>query len=275
MHGLGMAHEHRHANRGCIDPDRLVLEDLLGLPKHLHLFFRVAVVEEHVDLRHAVVSNLLRNDLGNHGMACCKPCSLLRQFVHCLLAAARHRLVSRDIDALDACGIMQRLERDQHLHRRAVRVRNDVVPLVACEGVRVHFRDYERNVVLVAELRSVVDHDATGLAGFGRVLRRNGRPGRKQANLRPREIEGRNIEHRVVTTGKLDGLTDGTRTGEGIQVIYREFPLFQDGEHRAAHQPRRSHHCHIPTLAHRSATACRKVEVNSNCANTTSKGRHR
>ena len=61
--------------------------------------------------------------------------------------------------------VVQRLQRHQHLHRRAVRVGDDVVLAVAGDRVRIHLGDHQRNVVLVAELRGVVDDDAARLAG--------------------------------------------------------------------------------------------------------------
>ena len=73
---------------------------------------------------------------------------LLEEFVHAFLAGAGDRLVGRDDDALDLGAIMQRLQRDDELGGRAIRVGDDVtLARELGDGIRVHFRNDQRNVL--------------------------------------------------------------------------------------------------------------------------------
>ena len=55
---------------------------------------------------------------------------LAAEFLQRRAAAAGHRLVGRHVDALDADRAMDRRQRDQHLHGRAVRVGDDAARAV-------------------------------------------------------------------------------------------------------------------------------------------------
>ena len=74
---------------------------------------------------------------------------LAEQFVHRILAGARNRLIGRDHHALDFGKIVQRLERDDELSRRAVRIGDDAF-LDAAQRVGVHFRHDQRHVAVHA-----------------------------------------------------------------------------------------------------------------------------
>ena len=63
MHRLGMPVEHGHPHGRRVDPYFRVFEDLLRFPDHLHLFARVAIVLEGIDVRDAVERNLLGRSL--------------------------------------------------------------------------------------------------------------------------------------------------------------------------------------------------------------------
>ena len=174
------------------------------------------------------------------------------QLVDRLLAAARHRLVGRDVDALDLRGVVQRLQRHQHLHGRAVRVGDDVVLAVAGDRVRIHLGHHQRNVVLVTELRGVIDHDAAGLGGAHRVHLGNAGAGREQADLRlarnrtspgPAPAASRPWKRTVRPTERA--------LASGIESRRPESPLLQDRQHVAADEAGRADHRHIPTSAHR------------------------
>ena len=94
---------------------------------------------------------------------------------------------------------MQRLQRHQHLDGRAVGVGDDAVRAVLRDGLRVDLGHHQRDVVLVAELRGVVDDDAAGGAAIGAYLRRHFAAGGEQADVGLREIEGLDVEHRPWT----------------------------------------------------------------------------
>ena len=68
---------------------------------------------------------------------------LVHQLVHRLLAGARDRLVGRDDDAPDPRRVVQGLEDNHHLDRRAVGVGDDAL-LCVRDRVRVDLRHHER-----------------------------------------------------------------------------------------------------------------------------------
>ena len=72
--------------------------------------------------------------------------ALLEQLVHPRLARARDRLVGRHHHALDRRGIVQRLQRHDHLRGRAVGVGDDVLALVAVDRVGVHLGHDQRHI---------------------------------------------------------------------------------------------------------------------------------
>ena len=49
-----MGIEYRNANRCCGYLDIIIAEDFMSLVDHLHLFFRVAVVKEHINMGQTV-----------------------------------------------------------------------------------------------------------------------------------------------------------------------------------------------------------------------------
>ena len=83
--------------------------------------------------------------------------ALLEQFIHALFASARDGLVGRDNDARDLGIIVQRLQRDDELGRRAVRVRNDILALIDVDRVWVDLRHDQRDIWVHTEQRAVID----------------------------------------------------------------------------------------------------------------------
>ena len=114
---------------------------------------------------------------------------LFGEFVDRLLAGAGHRLISRHVDARDSNRILDRLERNQHLHGRTIRIGNDAAILVLRNGVRIHLRHDQRDIAVIAEVRSIVDYHATGCSGQRRVLFRHAATCRKQTDLCLGKIE--------------------------------------------------------------------------------------
>ena len=117
---------------------------------------------------------------------------------------------------------MDRRERDQHLHRRAVRVGDDAARAVA-HRVRVHFRDHQRDVVVVAEGRGVVDHHRAGGGELRRVFRRRRCRRRRTARCpRPPNRRSRGPARRC-RYGRISTLRAG-------RALARERDEFADGE---------------------------------------------
>ena len=96
---------------------------------------------------------------------------------------------------------------------------------------------HQRDVVLVAELRGVVDDDATGRGRLGRVLARHLAAGREQADLRALEIERGDIDHRDVPAAKLHAFAQRAVAGERQQLGHREIAFLEHADHGVAHEP--------------------------------------
>ncbi len=98
------------------------------------------------------------------------------QLLDSLFAGAGNRLVGTDINAFDADGIMDRLQRHHHLDGGAVGVGDDAPVGILGDGIGVDLRHHQRDVIVIAELGGVVDNDATGRRRLGRIDGRDRRP---------------------------------------------------------------------------------------------------
>ena len=117
------------------------------------------------------------------------------ELMNALLAGPRDRLIGGDDHAAHSGGIVQWLERDHHLDRRAVGVGDD--PAVLGDIVGVDLRHDQGNVGVHAEGARVVDDDRAGGCGDRAPLPRNaGRRARKH-NLDTSERAGRQLVDRV------------------------------------------------------------------------------
>ena len=161
--GERVAYAHRHAHAGDRDTDRLVLEDLARLEHHLALLVGVIVAIGEVPGR---ADDVEGDRLGidarwwrRHAVQ--RRVRLGLELLDCGLPGARHRLIGRDDDPLQSHRAMDRRERHEQRHRRAVRVRDQ--PAVALQRVRVDLRDDQRHVRVAPEGRGVVDHGRSGL----------------------------------------------------------------------------------------------------------------
>ena len=167
--GLRVAGDDRDPDAGGADPDRGVTEDLAGLVDQLALLVGVVVaVGEAARLRQDVEGDLVRVDVADGVAPVEHRPRLLQQLVDRRLAGPRDGLVGRDHQPLDPGLVLERLERDDHLHRRAVRVGDD--PPVALGGVGIHLGDDERHVVVHPEVAGVVDDHGARLDEARRPL---------------------------------------------------------------------------------------------------------
>src|SRR3569833_986797 len=238
-----MAVEDRHTDRGGIDPYGGILEDLPGLPHYLHLLARIAIILEPVYLRHAVEGNLLRdhmclNSPGSpmgQAFAAQQRDGLLDELLDSLTPGAGYRLVSGHVDALDSDGVVNGLERYHELNGRAVGIRDDIAVFVRGDGVRIDFRDNQRHVVVVTELGSVVDDDATGGGGFRRVFTRDRGARRKESDVGFAEVEAGELLDGQATPLEIHALPERAVARQEMLLGYREVTLFEHLDHCLTH----------------------------------------
>src|SRR3954452_21894737 len=237
-----MAGVDRHASAGRRHPDRGLREDLARLVDELQLLVGV-IGPRREGARHGqhVERDLVRVDRGHRNLLSVEHGGrLIVQLLDRALTGAGHRLHRRDHEPLDAYGVLDRLQRHDHLHGRAVRVGDD--PAVALERLGVHLGDDERHVVVHAPARRVVDYHGARLRKARRPLAGRAAPGREQ-----RDVEALD---RVLTESLYDqlllpevDLPAGRALGrERHHFVGRERPLAHDAEHRGADSAGRTHH---------------------------------
>jgi hypothetical protein len=82
-------------------------------------------------------------------------------------------LIGRHHDARDLGLVVQRLERDDELRGRAIRVGDNALLAKTRDRVGVDLRHDQRNVGVVAPARRVIDHDRAGGRDLWRPLLRH------------------------------------------------------------------------------------------------------
>ncbi len=154
---------------------------------------------------------------------------------HAGLARARDRLIRADDDPPNSCGVVQRLQRDDHLDRGAVGVGDD--PFVACDLVGVDLGDDEGYVGVHPPGARVIDDDGARL-GRDRapLLGDRGRRARKDdvdslERLRRDGLDG------VRRAAEDDRFAGAARRSQEFDRGDRKLTLFQQAEHYAAHGP--------------------------------------
>src|SRR3990167_2498687 len=252
VHRFGMTVVDGDAHGRRIHLDGVVAEDLARFPDQLHLFLGVTVGLEVVDVRDQVEGDLHREALRVRGAAGNEVGALLLEFIHGRAAAARHRLVGRHVDALDADLPMDRRERHQHLHGRAIGVGDDAARRIG-NRVRIYFAHHQRHVVVVVEGRRVVHDDCAGRGKFRRVLRGRRTTCRKQRDVHAGRIESREVLHHDLLVAELDGLPRRSRARERDQFFHRELALIEDGQHDLANGAGGAHDCNGDWSAHGSS----------------------
>ncbi len=155
-----MSDKDRNTYSSCSELD-LRIKHLLGFGHHLPFFFGVAVFHEDIDMRNHVKRDALGELLCRHRISNKHSARLLEQLIHAFLASARDGLVSRNDNALDRGCIVKRLQCHHKLRRRAIRVCYDVALAESLNRVRVHLRNNQWHIGIIAPCRRIIDNDTT------------------------------------------------------------------------------------------------------------------
>ena len=234
----------------------MIAEDLAGLVDQLALLVGVVVaVREAARLGKRVEGDLVWVDGRHRLLAVEHRARLAEQLVDRGLAGAGDRLVGRDHEALDPRLVVEWLQGDDHLHRRAVRVGDD--PAVPLDRVGVDLGDDQRHVVVHAEMAGVVDDDGARLDQLRRPLGadRSARRGEDDVEALDRVLAERTaLERRAVPIDLPAGRALG---GEGNQLADREAALGKDTRGSWC-RPARSHQALRLCTRRRSWTGLRR-----------------
>ena len=223
-----MAVEDGNAHAGGVHLNGVVLKDLARFPHHLHLLEGVAVVLEDVDLGNGVEGDLHRHDLRLNRLAVQQLGGLPGQFPQAAGAGAGDRLIGGDVDALDAHGVVDGLQRHHHLNGGAVGVGDDFAVAEAFDALRVHLRHHQGHIVLKAELGGVVDDHAAGRRRLGREFGGQRPAGGKQADPRLGEVELVKALHPHRLAPKLQALAFRALAGQQEQPVHGKVPLLKN-----------------------------------------------
>ncbi len=222
IHRLGVADKYRHPDAGGVHLD-IRVENLLGLDHHFPLFFRRAVLHEHVNMRDDVEGDRLGELFLKLVLRFVHvdPAGLIEQLVHARLAGARYGLIGGDHHPADAGRVMQRLQRHHHLNGGAVGIGDDIALTVLGDGFRVHFRHDQGHVGLHPEAGRVVDHHGAGISGARRELLGDGGAGAGENNVGAFKIEViqiMDLQHVIFAIGHFGpGGPGGGHGGHGIR----------------------------------------------------------
>ena len=132
-----------------------------------------------------------------------------------------------------------------HLDRGTVRIGDDVTVAVFTEPVQVDFRHDQRDVLVTAELRGVVDHHAAGRRRPGREFGRHVPAGGKQPDPGLFEIEGIQALDGHGPALKPVALALGAFARQQEQAVDRETALPENLEHCLAYSPRGAGDGHV------------------------------
>jgi len=171
-------------------------------------------------------------------LACLAP-----QFVEAVLAGPGSRLVRGHDDPPDPGVVVERLERDDHLDRGAVRVRDDA--LVPREIVRVHLGHDERARRVHAPRRTVVDDHGPLAHRLGREIEARIASAEKMAMSIPAKLAA--VASRQTTVPPANG-TRVRDVGhiQRAEFAHREPTLVERPDHLGADHARRTHDRNVP-----------------------------
>jgi hypothetical protein len=140
-----------------------------------------------------------------------------------------------------ACRVVQRLQRDHHLDRRAVRVRDDPARPVN-RVLEVHLGDDERALGVHAPRAGVVDDDGPRCGCDGPKLARDRRAGAEERELDPREASRLKRLDGDLFPAEPELRTGALRARERDETPHGEPTLLENSKHLAPYGARRADH---------------------------------
>ncbi len=152
----------------------------------------------------------------------------LDQFLHRGRASARGRLVGRDDQALDGVQLVNRPQRRDRDDGRAVRVRDD--PGMIRHRFRIDLRHDERDRLVHAEGRGVVDHHSALRHRDGPELLRRGATRREERQVHAIERLLGELRDRHRLAGKRQLLARRTRRCERANFRVGKLALLDTGQ---------------------------------------------
>ncbi len=229
-----MAVEDRHPHRGNCNSDGVVAENLAGFVDHLHLFLGIAVIQEVIDLRQTVESDLMRINLGVRRATVEQFTGLNAQLVNGVATGTRHRLIGGDHHPLQGSSIVQGLKSHHHLNSRAVRVGDNTLFVVLGNILRIDLGHHQRHLGIHTPSAGIIHTDRSGRSGDGAELLTARSAGTEQGDIDP--FEGVLVQklHHVLLAVELQKLADGPFGCQQTQLLDRKLAFSQHFQHLLA-----------------------------------------
>jgi len=225
--GVGAVDGHAHAGDGGFE--RRQVHDAAAFVFHFHLLFRVAGVEEGIDLRDDIEGDLVRENFLLDRFVAGDGVGLVAEFVDGAGSGAGYGLVGRGEDALHAKSSVERVQGHERDGRGAIRIRDDAA--MAFHIVAIDFRNDERHLGNHAERRGVVHHNGTAIhSGLG-VVAGDSAAGAEKGDVDIAEgVEGEGFDLERLPA-KLKRLARRARRGEEAEVGDGEVAALHHAEH--------------------------------------------
>ena len=187
-------------------------------------------------MRQDVEGDLVRVELRLHRLAGGPLARLRVERGDAALAAARHGLVGADDDALDAGGVVDGLERHDHLDGGAVGRGDDA--RVGRQVVGVDLGHHERHVGVLAEHARLVDDGGAGRHGLRHELLADRAAGGEEGEVDAGERAGAELLHFQLGPLERQPAPGGARAGQQAQLADGEAALLEDARARCRRRRR-------------------------------------
>ena len=217
------------AHTGGAGAETRVAENLAALVFHLHLLFRVAVVEKHIHMRQCVEGDLVGVNRFFNFAPGCNGFHLTLELLNAHCATAGDGLVAGGKNTLHAKGPMQRRQRHEGDDGGAVGVGNDAAVFFAVGSIDL--RHHEWHMFLHAKGARIIHHDRPGIH---RVLSKGfagAAAGTEEGDVHAGKRLGRQFAHRVSFALEAYTFAGTALGGERDQLIHRKAAGLEHLEH--------------------------------------------
>ena len=176
---VGTVNRRSHAGDGGFKIGQM--HDATTLILHFHFLFRVAGIEEGIDLRDHVKGDLMREYLFQDRFVLRHTIGLMAELIDRAGTGSRDGLVAGGKNPLQTELAVQWVERKQGDRCGTIRIGQDA--LVVFDVGAVDFRNNERNVGVHAKSRRIIHHDSSVTDGLGCEIARDRSPRAKDRNV--------------------------------------------------------------------------------------------
>ena len=244
IHTFTVPAHYRDTHRCCCDTNAVVTHDLLRLKHHLHFFFRIAIIEKHINLgNHIEIDGVFICHRIFIGTAFHQFISFTHQLVHGFLTGTCHTLVSGYHDPVDLIFQMEWIERNHHLNGGTIGIGDDLI--VFRQGISIDLRNHQFLGWVHPPCRRVINNRNSCGRKFWREFQGCRSTRRKQRYIRMCSNGIFGTHHLISLTPIYYFLADGGRRSNGDQFIHRKISFCQDLQHFCSNKACSAYYCYF------------------------------